>query len=33
MNPIIQNPNSRMARLKLMKDLKYGKVHLRQSLI
>lgn len=24
---------NRMAKLKLMKDLKYGKVHLRQSLL
>ncbi len=25
--------NNRIAKLKLMKDLKYGKVHLRQSLL
>lgn len=26
-------PNNRVGRLKLIKDLKYGRVHLRQSLL
>lgn len=29
----IPHQSNRIAKLKLMKDLKYGKVHLRQSLI
>lgn len=33
MNKITQSSANRMAKLKLMKDLKYGKVHLRQSLL
>lgn len=33
MNIPNQNFNNRIGRLKLMKDLKYGKVHLRQSLL
>lgn len=33
MNKITQGNNNRMAKLRLMKDLKYGKVHLRQSLL
>jgi hypothetical protein len=27
------NPSHRIAKLKLIKDLKYGKIHLRQSLL
>lgn len=29
----LNNAANRIAKLKLMKDLKYGKVHLRQSLL
>jgi hypothetical protein len=29
----VSHPSHRIARLKLIKDLKYGKIHLRQSLL